>query len=183
MITFSCKNIGISLTFGFFFILSVSSLSGGAASVSLLFCAVHELSHLAAMAIFGVFPEEIKFYGAGVCISSGGVSELSRPKRLTVYLSGPLSNLILAAALSGEASLINLSLALFNLLPVEYFDGGKLLALFLGEKSRALRAISFGFSALAAALVFAAAVYAGRAGLGSSAVSLGFILLSRILDG
>lgn len=181
MITFSIKNLRISLTFGFFLVLSLSGL-GGMGGQSLLFCAAHELGHLFAMYLFGVSVSAVRFYGAGIAIFADGVSELSKPKRAAVYLSGPIVNLLLAAVIGESARAVNLSLFMLNILPISYFDGGKLLGLALGEKSSAAKIIS----AICCAAVGAAAAYAlvraGDALEPRALLTVGFIAMAYFLD-
>ncbi len=181
MLTFKIFGVEIDLCFGFFFILGLSVLRdnslGGAA---LLFCVLHELSHLFFMRIFGVKISSVRFYGGGIKISSSGIDGLSRGKAAAVYLSGAAMNLMLGAVLKGEFRGINLALGAFNLLPIGYFDGGRFAALFLSE--RAARALSV-ISGAALLAGFAGFLYAAPARASASAVmSMGFILISLFLD-
>lgn len=183
MLCFNLFSRRVEVTFGFFFILAVTSLRENRLGLAaLMFCAVHELSHLAAMRLFGVRINSIRLYGAGIKISSDGITLLSRPAQAAIYLFGPAANLLLAALFSGDFRAVNLSLAAFNLLPVGYFDGGRLLALILGEGSRAAKIIS----ALTVVMLVLGLIYAvltSRPNIPpSSFVSLGFILLSAFLD-
>ena len=182
MLCFNLLSRRVEVTFGFFFILAVTSLRENCLGLAaLMFCAVHELSHLAAMRLFSVRINSIRLYGAGIKISSDGITLLSRPAQAAIYLFGPAANLLLAALFSGDFRAVNLSLAAFNL-PVGYFDGGRLLALLLGEGSRAAKIIS-ALTVVMLALGLIYAVLTSRPDIPpSSFVSLGFILLSAFLD-
>lgn len=183
MISFTLKNFRISLTFGFFFVSAITTLSEDRlGALALLFCLIHELGHLIAMKILGAKVEEIKLYGAGISIKSGGVSLLSPIKQAAIYLAGPAANLFSAMVLKGAPSAINLCLAGFNLLPISYFDGGRLLSLIFYKNERALRAVSAAFSAIIASAAIFGAAYLGRIEGPSRLFSLGFIALSYLLD-
>lgn len=136
MITLSLKKCRICLTFGFFFVVALTSLQDNTLGlVSLGFCILHELGHLVAMSIFGANVTEIRFYGAGISISSSGISTLPKSYQAIIFLSGPAVNAALALFISGDASALNLCLAVFNMLPIPYFDGGRLLSLIFKENS------------------------------------------------
>ncbi len=182
MLSYNVKNFRISFTFGFFFILALSSLRGSSlGGLSLLFCMLHELGHLFMMKAFGVDLSELKFYGSGIKITSNGLGMLPKPRQAAVYLAGPLTNIMLGLALRGIMGSINFALAVFNLLPISYLDGGRLLGLVISEK--AVKALSgMTISILAALLIFAAVAVPKI--LGPSAVmSFGFMFLAVILDG
>ncbi len=182
MITFSLKSFRISLTFGFFFILAVTSTGDSLAAASLLFCVLHELGHLFAMRLLNVKPSEIRFYGAGISITTE-LSGLSRLSQAIIYLSGPAVNLALAAALNGDFRAVNLCLAVMNLLPVPYFDGGRLLALLLPEKSLFLR-LAGTASLILLGAISAMAVFSAPRGQGPAPlITLIFIAMSLLLDG
>lgn len=183
MITLSHGGFRISLTFGFFFILAITSLQDNRlGTLSLCFCIAHELGHLMMMRLFKVGISEIRFYGAGISISSDGVSSLSKKRQAVIYFAGPMTNLLLAILLSGDMRALNLGLAFFNMLPVSYFDGGKLFGLVLHEKGIAAKVLSVLTYIFLASLIACAAV-AQRSSLSpSSLLTLCFIALSWFLD-
>lgn len=183
MITLSFKSRQIGITFGFFFILAITTIQDNRlGALSLCFCIAHELGHLMMMRLFKVSISEVKLYGAGISISSDGVSSLSRGGQALIYLAGPLTNLLLAMLFNGYMRTMNLCLAVFNILPVSYFDGGRLLRLLLPENERAAKAISV-LTYLSLAAVFFSAVAVRREYLSpSSLLTLCFIALSLILD-
>lgn len=90
---------------------------------------VHELSHLLALHICGSRADALYFRLMGMEIITGDL--LSYPEELLCAAAGPLANAALAAlaAMLNDCILagINLSLFLFNILPVRYLDGGKML--------------------------------------------------------
>ena len=183
MITFALGKLRISLTFGFFFILAITSLRGNSLGAqSLIFCILHEFGHLAAMKLFGAYAAEIKFYGAGISISSEDITCLSKSKRALVYLGGPAVNLMLALIFRDDMRLINFSLAFFNLLPISYFDGGQLFALAFGERSKICAVLSVLSYVILISTVAAALFLYGGAINPSSFMTVIFIAFSWILD-
>ena len=91
--------------------------------------AVHELCHLLALSLVGSRAEMINFRPLGLEIVCSEV--LSYPREFICAAAGPLGSLLLAvfAAKMGDHILagINISLFLFNILPVRLLDGGKML--------------------------------------------------------
>lgn len=183
MIELSVKSFKLTFTFGFFFILGITSLNDDRLGLmSLLFCTAHELGHFAAITFFGASVREIRFYGAGIKMSSCGSELLSKPKRAAIYLGGPAVNFVFALLLRGDLSAVNLWLGVFNLLPIKYFDGGKLLALAIKEDGKVMKAISLAATALLGAAVAYSAVFIPRELSPSSVITFIFIVLSGIFD-
>ena len=183
MITFSLKKFRISLTFGFFFVLAITTLRDNSlGAMSLVFCIAHEFGHLIAIKLLGITVSEIKFYGAGISISSDGISAAPRRNQAFVYLAGPAVNLLLSAILTGDLRSLNLCLAVFNLIPICYFDGGRLISLFLPKEGMAVRLLSVLSYALLAVLFIIAALTHSASVSGSSVMTLIFIALSCFLD-
>lgn len=126
------------------------------ASILLLFAIVvlHEAGHALAARRFGIGTRDITLYPIG------GVARLERMPRkpveeIVVSLAGPAVNLVLAAGayavlplLNGTVDIwlarhllvINLALALFNLLPAFPMDGGRVLRALLALKHDFLKA-------------------------------------------
>ena len=100
----------------------------GTALLCLLACALHEMGHIAVMCITGRPPEKITLYGGGMKLTGGG-------KSIPVIISGCAVNFLLFAAFYFFTAyynlrlfgVINLLTGLFNLMPVQPFDGYNLL--------------------------------------------------------
>lgn len=178
MLTFKLCKVRVELYFGFFAVILFSMLLGSTdtygVSAALVSCILHECGHLFAMSVLSEPPEKICLYAGGIKIVPPKRIINVRKAEVVILSAGCTVNLIISvisAALGLEKmSMINLALALFNLLPFKYFDGGRLLALFVGDRVRrlfvvlgalsllALSFISGGISlAAAAVIVFAAA--------------------------
>lgn len=141
---FKCR--GMTLSVGFPFAAAVTLMflydTSGTAAVSVCAALLHEMGHLLCLFWYGETPQSLKLGLAGMEIVRAKGQRLSFPQEIAVSLAGPMVNLILftlLAALSGwgrnvhmmEAAMVNLLLALFNLLPVSALDGGRALYFFL----------------------------------------------------
>lgn len=125
-----------------------------------LFCILHELGHLAAMAFFGEKARSITLGYFGMRIDCGA-RILPKISETVIAAAGPTVNLLLMLLcrvfkLDGAAQ-INLSLAIFNLLPVSLLDGGGILSAFVSE--RALRIIGIAVGILLSFIGAATAIY------------------------
>jgi len=124
--------------------------------ITLIFVTVviHELSHSYVALHFGVKIEKI------LLLPIGGIAKMEEIPRvprqeLLISIAGPLTNLIIAATFYGIQStrilpqtitnfignfiLVNIVLALFNLIPAFPMDGGRILRALLAEKMTYLR--------------------------------------------
>lgn len=184
MLAFNIKNFHVEICFGFFFVTALSSLRDNSIGLySLLFCLLHEAAHLAMMAAFRVKIHGIKFYGGGIKISSQEMSDISKIRRAAIYLAGPAVNLFLGICpglLNSSLKMLNIALGIFNLMPVYYFDGGRLLTLVAGERSLKIISAVFTFLLIAAALFIALTSPLNLAP--SALITLIFIALSAVLD-
>lgn len=103
---------------------------------------VHELGHYAAIRLLGGEVVRLRLTCTGAELRLSGRKSLSGGRELAVTLAGPLFNLVFAqifarlAPLLGEIGHLltglNLSLALFNLLPAAQLDGGRALRRLFG---------------------------------------------------
>lgn len=103
-----------------------------------LFCIFHELGHLAAMAFFGEKARGITLGYFGMRIDCG-TKIMPKVSEIVIAAAGPIVNLILMLFcrlfMLDEAAQINLTLALFNLLPVSMLDGGRIISPFVTERT------------------------------------------------
>lgn len=134
------------------------------------FVLLHEAAHTVVASIFGLQPRRI------VLFLLGGVSQIGRdpdePKQeYLVALAGPVASLVIAAILAivtratnqpfdgvwGTLSVVNLFLALFNLIPGFPLDGGRVLRSTIwavsGDRIRATRIAANGGRIVAAGLI------------------------------
>ena len=97
-----------------------------------MFIAFHELSHMFTASIFGIKTKEldIRISGLNICLNSHNIPPL---KRLLIYLAGPMSNIILALMFFKIefVFVINIALALINLIPAKPLDGYNILKIVL----------------------------------------------------
>ncbi len=113
--------------------------TSGAAVLSLIACILHEGGHLFAMAVCGVYPQRITFYGGGIALTKAETDSLPDGKRLVILSAGCAVNLLLAGAYFitpdnntvAVFSAVNLIICIFNALPIGYFDGAGVLEIIL----------------------------------------------------
>ena len=103
----------------------------GIGFLSIAACIIHEIGHVFALAIKKKSLFSLTFYGGG--IKMGYEKNAETP--LIILMSGSLLNLIVFAVLyylfQGNYTLkifavLNLIIGVFNLLPLKYFDGGRI---------------------------------------------------------
>lgn len=167
MIELKLRKTALRLDFSFFAVIALFLWldSSGFGLMALSACALHELAHMLVMAIFGIFADEITFYGAGIRISSVR-TEFAKPVvRALILSAGCAANFVLTVFFLQlgqlEFAAINLFTGIFNLLPIGELDGAGLLKLLLIRKCRpekidgAMRIVGMVFSVICiAAIIF-----------------------------
>lgn len=136
MMSFYIKNCHITVSFFFVAMLAVVLLEDKSGTAILAFsaAALHETGHLVCMHAFGVRALQIRFTPFGIDIEKSCCADRSYQRDALISIAGPCTN-VAAALLSGllqfsmlnRFTVINLFLALFNLLPIEPLDGGQAL--------------------------------------------------------
>lgn len=117
----------------------------GLAVFCLLASFLHEMGHLAALAICGKQPAEVCAGIFGVRMTQNPKTPLSYWQNIFVSLAGPAVNLVMAALLTAVraqpgAVAVQLTIGFFNLLPVEALDGGQALLCLLCTRVQPPRA-------------------------------------------
>lgn len=131
---FKINDCDIIIDYSFILVLSFSALFNAKdVAYMLLYCAIHELSHLTALVIVGGRADELKFSFYGLALKYS--SRLSRTKEIIVLICGPFANLILYILFRDE---LNLILFFLNIMPVYPLDGGRILDLFSYRASKAV---------------------------------------------
>lgn len=146
---FKVKDCDIIIDYTFVLVLSFAALfSASQVIYMLIYCALHELSHLAALIIVGGKADMLKFSFYGLALRY--TSKLSKKCEIIVLVSGPLANLILYLIFYDE---LNLILFFLNILPIYPLDGGRILELFSYRASKVASVILIAILA-AASLYF-----------------------------
>lgn len=142
MLEFKFKNVTAAFDFSFFASAALLTLlSGNYALLGLAACLWHETGHLIAMKLCKIPLKKVVFYGAGIKIVPDKLINFTGfGSSFLTLISGSAANFAAAAALWGTPNAdlklfaaINLVIGLFNLLPLRYFDGGKLLLLLIRQ--------------------------------------------------
>lgn len=130
------KLFGIEFEVSFLFtaVLSLMLLTDktGLMPYFLISAALHEAAHLTFMLIFKSKPSAIRFVAGGIHIAERNRD--SAFEELIILISGPLINLICFFIFRGEFSLINLILFIYNILPVDGLDGGRIVETLLSGR-------------------------------------------------
>ena len=126
---------------GFFLMLALPLyLDGGLLFWATVSAALfHELAHYAAARSLGAELRRLRLTAAGAEMQLRAQHPLSYPAEFAIAAAGPLANLLLALVLANLPALphrfllagVHLSLAVFNILPVEPLDGSQLLRIAL----------------------------------------------------
>lgn len=135
MISFKYKGIFIRIDFSFLVFNALIFLVRDSRFILEFYtaCAVHEAGHIIALEMTGGSISGVVLSGAGIRIDTRrNVLDTCRSS-LFVLAAGPAVNLImyvLFRSCGGAFPVINLTLALYNLLPFRSLDGGAMIALF-----------------------------------------------------
>ena len=125
--TFSVFNVKVKVSY--LFVSALTLMLFLKENTTLFFCILfslfHECGHLVLMHVLGANLSEISFEVFGISIKSQSISALSTLKRIAVFSGGVMANLIFAFL--NFHPKINLSLALFNILPIGWLDGGRIM--------------------------------------------------------
>lgn len=144
---FKFKNIKITISFTFFalIILLVIFNKNDFLYFTCIFAIFHEFGHLFALNKFGVKISEFKISLFGANIKTESFKKIPIKNEIIILFSGPLINFTFSIVLCfinlfiknemfNKLILINLGLAIFNLLPFYNFDGGKIIETLLKYK-------------------------------------------------
>ena len=101
-----------------------------------LFIAFHELAHMTAATLFGIYVRRINIRVCGLSINLA--DKLDGIKAICIYCAGPLSNLLLAVIFKDISLVfeINICLALINLIPLKPLDGYNILNVMVCQNIR-----------------------------------------------
>lgn len=135
------KKLSVAVDFSFFAAVSLLILlkDSDYALYGLAACIWHELGHLTAMRFCNIGVKRVFFYGAGIkIVPDKQFAFTDFLRELVILLAGSGANFILAAALFLGNNMeltpfaaVNTAIGLFNLLPLQYLDGGKLAVLLI----------------------------------------------------
>lgn len=107
----------------------------GKVAMCFLSAVLHECGHIIAMRCFGITPKSIKLRIFDIVIDAD--SDKAYLPDLIITLSGPVINILLSLLfyfIYRPMCYTNLFIGVFNLLPIETFDGGHALTLLLSKK-------------------------------------------------
>lgn len=102
-----------------------------------VFVIMHEIAHMLVAIILKMDVYEIELLPVGVNAKYSG--KTSCLKKIIISLAGPIASLIFSLILQNETfKIMNLSIAIFNMIPIKPFDGGiifnNILVILLNEK-------------------------------------------------
>lgn len=154
MLSTDFKNTKLGISFSFFALIAMIFMLEKAASekfmLILLCCFMHETGHIIMMCICSIPPKAIIIYGGGIKIYPDKSKMVAEWQDTLILSAGCIINLLTAGIiilfnynLTFFAS-ANLFLGLFNLMPVKYFDGGRILSIALRD-SKAVKITRIGF--------------------------------------
>lgn len=174
---FKIFNIQIRISYFILFILIFSMFFNYFSQILVLISVVliHELAHCCAGKYFNIQISEIKLFAFGGVAKSNRDIETNPREEIMIALAGPLSNFLLLALILPIVHLLNikiegmvqlflitnLSIGLFNLLPILPLDGGRILrgviGYYIGVKKATTIVIKLGY--FLCALLFTIGIY------------------------
>ena len=172
------------------FVATLSLLSlldkSGCVFLSVAFSLLHEIGHIAAMAICKERIKEISFYPFGISMKLSSSASLSTVEELFVLFSGCMVNLVFIATFKSPTIVyINTGIFIFNMLPIANLDGGRMLRLLLsagfGEKTGNKVSVILSFALLLplSALAFYTVIDSGQFSLFICCVYLAAIMIFK----
>jgi Zn-dependent protease len=138
--------IGTDFTFFALIALFIALDTTGFALMSLAVCAIHEAGHLIAVLIKGHKLSSLTFRGGGIKISScPQQTEYPYKDSFLILIAGSAVNISLFFLLYFTLpktnitpimfAVLNLTIGVFNLLPIGCLDGNRILRLFISDKA------------------------------------------------
>ncbi len=163
--------------------------------VFLLSAALHECGHIAAMVLLGIPVRGLRMARGGAVLR-GDLQGVSYWREFLAAAAGPLVNVLLAVfffhsawTYGGDAYLLNLMLACYNLLPLDGNDGAVMLAAaaaHLGYEAQMRRCLGWLSALLMAVLLMMGAWifwYGALADSGGSSVGYGALFFCILVRG
>lgn len=141
MLELRFKQIVLTFDFSFFAIVSLMLLfcDNKYVLLCLLACIWHETGHLIVMVLNNVKVDKIQLYGGGIKISPDKLYDFTPSRvRFKVLLAGSALNFITFVLLKNSGNddmcffaAINAVIGAFNMLPLQFLDGGKILVMLI----------------------------------------------------
>ncbi|MGM9978377.1 MAG: site-2 protease family protein [Clostridium sp.] len=132
----------VLLEFGIMLI--ICSFNDKTLLIAFLWIILHELTHIIVAKHYGASLSSLEINLSGAKIKLKNIEELNNRKKLIIYFSGPLFNLIIYVILLlltkiniisfCESIAINLGLFIFNMLPAYPLDGARIYEILLAKK-------------------------------------------------
>lgn len=189
----SVGKLNLKFNFSFFAVIAflIFADTSGMAVLSLTACILHEGGHLLAMALCGIYPDKITFYGGGIAIDKLGMEQISDCRRLFILAAGCMVNFLISSTYFFDPenemiqvfSAVNLLIGIFNALPIGYFDGARILEILLVRFMRpsAANIVKKIIGALCSAVIIVGIVYYCIFSGKTVSISLGFAMLYLII--